>query len=116
MQLMNVHFGGSLHQDIYAFNSAAIDHGDSSKAALHEIHIVEDSLLFSALGEKVVVASRHHQAVNRLAPNFKVVARSQDDIIEAIESQNFLGVEWHPEADSTGTAIYSMLVKKAAHK
>ena len=113
MQLMNVHFGGSLHQDIYAFNPAALNHGDSHKAALHEIHLAEDSLLFSALGAKAVVASRHHQAVNRVAPNFQVVAKSEDQIIEAIESQNLIGVEWHPEADATGAPIYSMLVRKA---
>jgi putative glutamine amidotransferase len=113
MQLMNVHFGGSLHQDIYAFNKAAIDHGSSGKAALHEIQILEGSLLFSALGAKAIVASRHHQAVNRVAPNFAVVAKSSDNLIEAIESQNLIGVEWHPEADQTGKAIYSMLVRKA---
>ncbi len=113
MQLMNVHFGGSLHQDIYAFNKAILDHGSSDKAALHDIEILEDSLLFSALGAKAVVASRHHQAVNRVAPNFKIVAQSSDNLIEAIESQNLLGVEWHPEADQTGAAIYSMFIRKA---
>jgi putative glutamine amidotransferase len=116
MQLMNVHFGGSLHQDIYAVNKEALDHGSSGKSAWHEIQILDDSLLFSALGAKALVASRHHQAVNRVAPNFKVVARAQDSIIEAIESQNLLGVEWHPEADQTGEAIYSWLVKKAQHQ
>lgn len=116
MQLMNVHFGGSLYQDIYKSNQEALNHGDSDKAAFHEIQILEDSLLFSALGAKAVVASRHHQAVSKVAPNFTVVAHSPDNIIEAIESGNLIGVEWHPEADATGAAIYSMFVRKAQPK
>ncbi|MEW6130534.1 MAG: gamma-glutamyl-gamma-aminobutyrate hydrolase family protein [Acidobacteriota bacterium] len=113
MQLMNVHFGGSLYQDIYAAHLDAIDHGDSNQATLHEIKIAEPSSLFSALGRKAIVASRHHQAVNQVAADFRVVARSTDGIIEAIESKNMLGVEWHPEADETGEAIYSMLARLA---
>lgn len=116
MQLMNVHFGGSLYQDIYTDHPEALDHGNSNQATLHEITIDEPSWLFSALGRSAMVASRHHQAVNRVAKGFNVVARSADGMIEAIESKNMLGVEWHPEADETGAAIYAMLVRLSQHR
>jgi gamma-glutamyl-gamma-aminobutyrate hydrolase PuuD len=33
--------------------------------------------------------------------------------IEAIEREQLLAVEWHPEADQTGAAIYGLLVERA---
>lgn len=114
MQLMNVHFGGTLHQDIHAFKSDALDHGGGGRLTRHDISILESSTLHAALGPRAMVASIHHQAVNHVAPDFRVVARAEDDIIEAIEWGNLLGVEWHPESDATGDAIYALIVKRAA--
>jgi gamma-glutamyl-gamma-aminobutyrate hydrolase PuuD len=113
MQLMKVHFGGSLHQDIAAAHEKAFDHGGMGRLTTHEIHIREDSRLFPAIGAKASVSSLHHQAINRLAPGFQIAATAEDGIIEAIECQNLLGVEWHPEADATGEAVYSLLLRKA---
>src|SRR5262249_41558591 len=113
MQLMNVHFGGTLHQDLYAVYKDALDHGTSGQTALHSIAIADNSFLAAALGKNAVVASRHHQAVSRLAKDFRIVAESPDGVIEAIERNNLIGVEWHPESDATGEAIYSMLIERA---
>ena len=45
--------------------------------------------------------SFHHQAIDRVAPSLKVIARSSSDqIVEAIqgEGEDFLvAVQWHPE-------------------
>ncbi len=113
MQLMNVHFGGSLHQDLYAVYKDALDHGTSGQTVLHSIAIAENSWLSAALGKNAIVASRHHQAVYRLAKDFRSIAQSPDGVIEAIERDNFIGVEWHPESDATSDAIYSMLIERA---
>jgi putative glutamine amidotransferase len=113
MQLMNVHFGGALHQDLYAVYKDSLDHGTSGQTALHSIAISEHSFLEAALGRSAIVASRHHQAVSRLAKDFRIVAESPDGVIEAIERHNFIGVEWHPESDATGGAIYALLVERA---
>ncbi len=40
----------------------------------------------------------HHQVVKDKAPGFAVTAVSSDGIIEAIERDNIIGVQWHPEA------------------
>ena len=44
--------------------------------------------------------SYHHQAVKDLAPNLKVMAVSEDGLVEAVykPEQKFLwAVQWHPE-------------------
>ncbi|MBI3650983.1 MAG: gamma-glutamyl-gamma-aminobutyrate hydrolase family protein [Acidobacteria bacterium] len=112
MQLMNVHFGGSLHQDLAARCAEALDHGGFGRLTAHPILIEETSRLFPALGGRAMVSSLHHQAIKNLAPGFRIAASAEDGVIEAIECQNFLGVEWHPEADATSDAIYSLLLQK----
>jgi putative glutamine amidotransferase len=48
-----------------------------------------------------VVNSYHHQAVGRVAPGLRVVARCVDGGVEAVEGAGgfLLGVQWHPERD-----------------
>jgi putative glutamine amidotransferase len=111
MQLMNVHFGGSLYQDISATHENPLDHGGLGRLTSHDIHIHKDSRLFAALGAEARVSSLHHQAINQLAHGFRIAATAGDGIIEAIEFKNLLGVEWHPEADPTGEAVYSLLLQ-----
>lgn len=46
---------------------------------------------------KIEVNSFQHQAINKVAENFKIVATSEDRIVEAIEYKNIVVVQWHPE-------------------
>ena len=114
MQLINVHFGGTLVQDIGTAQPSACDHGGGGRAMAHEIKITDDSFLRPLFGEAVMVGSTHHQAVARVAPGFRVAATAADGVIEAIERDHLLAVEWHPEADQTGAPIYRLLVERAA--
>ena len=113
MQLINVHFGGTLVQDIAAANPAALDHGGGGRSTAHEVEITNGSFLRPLFGETATVGSTHHQAVARLATGFHVAATASDGVIEAIERQHMFAVEWHPEADQTGAAIYRSLVDRA---
>jgi putative glutamine amidotransferase len=113
MQLMNVHFGGSLYQDLSAACENAFDHGGLGRLTSHEIKINKASRLFPLIGAKATVSSLHHQAIKNLAPGFQIAATAEDGVIEAIEFKNLLGVEWHPEADATSEAVYSLLLRKA---
>lgn len=89
MQALNIHFGGELFQDIKNHNL---------KNKEHEIMICDNSFLSEIYDEpEIFVNSLHHQAISILAPNFKVSAKSEDGIIEAIESGNIFGIQWHPE-------------------
>lgn len=91
IQEINVIFGGSLHQRIEGHNLR-----DQS---MHNINIDRDSFLYEVYGrEKLDVNSYHKQAIKDLAECFKVVAISDDGIIEGIEKDNIVAVQWHPEA------------------
>lgn len=97
-----MYFGGNLHQDI----RNPIEHGGTGNKITHRVNIVHESSLFPVLGSKLEVASMHHQCIDRLASKFIRSAYSDDGVIEAIEAENILGLEWHPEADSSGLSIF----------
>ena len=66
-----------------------------------------------------LVNSLHHQAVKKVAPGFRVVARTADGSVEAIESTDYpaAGVQFHPEAltaflaDDFATRIFANLLE-----
>jgi putative glutamine amidotransferase len=116
MQLANLHYGGTLLPDIGDRIAGALDHGGAGRASEHAISIEPGSILFSVLGAAARVCSRHHQAVERVAPGFRPVASASDGVIEAIETEGLLGVEWHPESDATGPAVYRWLVDRARER
>jgi putative glutamine amidotransferase len=105
VQVMNVAFGGTLLQFIPEDVPGAAPHEDegaaNEDAPQHPVRIEAETLLLRLLGtDTAVVNSFHHQAVARLAPGFRVAARSPEGVIEAIERQDhpfYLGVQWHPE-------------------
>ena len=63
-----------------------------------------------------MVNSFHHQAVAEAGDKFRVIAKSPDGIIEAMESSEFksiLGVQWHPECLEEGLPLFQWLVNEA---
>lgn len=114
-QLLNVHYGGTLFQDIATDCHSQLSHGTSDKASMHEV-VFEDDFLGFKKGEKKIVAARHHQAIHQLADGFKVIARSNDGGIEAIAGRGHYGVQWHSESDDTADKIYGEFVKVCANQ
>lgn len=89
IQSINVCFGGSLYQDI---------EGHNLENQFHDIILQEKSFLYEVYNiNKISVNSFHHQAIKDTANGFKITAKSEDNIIEAIEKDNIVGVQWHPE-------------------
>jgi gamma-glutamyl-gamma-aminobutyrate hydrolase PuuD len=107
VQVLNVAAGGTLVQDIPSAIETELDHRiqEPKHAPAHGVRVAPDTVLASTLGagrqlDTCTVNSRHHQAVDRVAPSFIVSAVSTDGIVEAIErpeSQFCVGVQWHPE-------------------
>lgn len=102
MQVINVALGGTLYQDLSEDPQAKLKHNQQAPGNLptHHVNIQSDSMLSSLIGERSYVNSRHHQALHQLAPALKTVAKSDDGVIEAVESKmntQILGVQWHPE-------------------
>lgn len=110
MQLMNLHFGGTLHVDLKARPEAvgtrAIDHGSSAQPAKHGLRISKQSAFFGGWEPPESVSSSHQQAVSRVAPGFVASAWADDGVIEAIERGPLVGVEWHPESDASADHVY----------
>lgn len=104
MQVINVAYGGDLWQDLPSqFSDKSINHNilTDREKAVHNVHIEKDSVLSEIFGaDDIGVNSRHHQAVRKIAPGFKVTATATDGVVEAIEAypeRRILGVQWHPE-------------------
>lgn len=115
MQLLNVHLGGTLLQHLpsasTATTSAPVAHGGRGDVGRHSIDVASGTLLSSLVGNSTVVSSSHRQAVARVAPALRVCASAPDGVIEAIEGENVLGVQWHPEIDGTSGAVYGFLTR-----
>jgi putative glutamine amidotransferase len=109
MQVMNVAFGGTLHQHLPDIDGL-LPHGvplDGTEA-MHDVEPVQGSRLSATTKSgPLSCASHHHQGVDRLGEGLTVTGRSVDGVIEAIEldvadQQDewetwMLGVQWHPE-------------------
>lgn len=109
-QLLNVHYGGNLYQDIAKEKDTAHIHGRTEKANVHPLTFTAPFLGF----EKDVVvdaACRHHQAVKDLGKGMEVAAIAGDGMIEAIAGNGHFGVQWHAEADGTAPTIYGNFVE-----
>lgn len=90
LQTLNVYFGGDLNQNI-------LNHKLKDES-MHKIKLAHNSFLSEVYNqEEIQVNSYHRQAIRKLAPNFHIIAVSEDGIIEAIEDRNTIGVQWHPE-------------------
>jgi putative glutamine amidotransferase len=102
IQLVNVAEGGTLFQDLPSEHPSAVTHADPN--GRHALRIEPGSLLHRTVGDPASVNSRHHQAVQALAPGLRAVAWAEDDVIEGVELRErgaswLLAVQWHPEDD-----------------
>ena len=92
IQILNVVFGGSLHQNIEAH---CFD-----RAGRHTVAINKGNIIYDVYGGNAAVSSTHHQAVKQIAPPFTVAAKADDGTIEAVyhtENPKITGIQWHPE-------------------
>ncbi len=103
LQVMNVAFGGTLHQDLNRLPGNLLQHVQKSYryAATHTVELVEGTLLQGLFGTpEILTNSFHHQAVKDLAPRFRINARAKDGVVEGFENTDgafALAVQWHPE-------------------
>lgn len=107
-QLLNVHYGGTLYQDI-ATQCKAKPHGTSSKAVMEDVAFSEKVLGF-AKDARQTVGHRHHQAIAKLGKGLRVVAMADDGTIEAVAGNGHVGIQWHPEADGSADQVYGPFV------
>ena len=136
IQTLAMALGGHVCQDISLSpnpspkREGSINHSQEEErnVATHNVFIEKDSTLYNLYRDsgsplplegvrgRLSVNSFHHQAVDETGPRFRVIARSDDGIIEAMESKEYksiLGVQWHPECLDDGLPIFQWLVGEA---
>lgn len=119
MQLLNVAYGGTLHQHL-----PDVLHHDEHRAlpasfARHDVRLEPGSLAAAATGNATeAVLSHHHQGPDRIGEGLLVTGRATlDDTPEAIEDPSarfLLGVLWHPEEDERSRVVGALV--RAAHE
>jgi putative glutamine amidotransferase len=112
LQVLTVADGGSLIADLG-------EHQPHVRPEIgHPATTTPGSLTAALLGNYPTVSSLHRQAADRLGDGWSATARAEDDVIEAAEwvgnEWPALGVQWHPELDATGPALFRWLVERAA--
>jgi len=104
LQVVNVALGGTLVQDIPSELPSPVVHQRSREEKTrrdHAVTIAPGTRLAAIAGlSQAHVNSRHHQAIERVAPGLAVSATAPDGVPEAIEAPGdgwLLAVQWHPE-------------------
>ena len=129
LHVANVAFGGSLIQDLacemnerYTLHHQQVkEDGEERTTAVleHAVDVEPDSALAKLLGAtRFPTNSMHHQAVKDVAPSLRVVARTPDGVIEALDADFehpfFYAVQWHPEElhdDPVSVTLFGSLVE-----
>jgi putative glutamine amidotransferase len=102
MQLLNVHFGGTLHQHL-SDDPARFQHdiANPSPEPAHSVVVSESSVLAGYLDSaRVEVNSHHHQGLDTVAGALEEVGWAEDGVVEAVVAREYtwvVGVQWHPE-------------------
>lgn len=118
MQFLNVYDGGNLYQDIATDLPNSLNHESSNDVEdlehkAHALEIEKDSKLYKILGTtNLPTNTHHHQAIKRLGKRLRVSAKSEDGIIEGIETTDdrfIIGVQGHPESLGLVTPAWEKL-------
>lgn len=122
-QVVNVAFGGTLHQHLPgALGRGA--HGDPTSGVLvtHGVQVTPGSRLEEAVGAKRLgsCTSIHHQGIDRVGDGLVAVGWSDDGLVEALEPAEGTGwlvaVQWHPEITAASDAEQQALFNAFAHQ
>jgi putative glutamine amidotransferase len=117
-QALNVARGGTLHQHVDGHRQDEL-----ATVPTHVLGVEQRSRLaeITGSGAQLAVNTFHHQAVDVVGAGLRVVARSADGIVEAIEDRTrtlVLGVQWHAESlieRAEHAALFAALVEATAH-
>jgi len=117
MQVMAVAAGGSLEQHL----PDRLGHQEHSPSpgmyGEHPVEIAPGSRLHDILGDRVTVATYHHQGVES-SPGYESVGWSTDGVMEAFEdtaARFRLAVQWHPEVGED-PRLFEALVSTARRR
>lgn len=104
LQILNVAQGGSLIADLPTQRPSKVFHQcENSDTCFHFVKFSNSYFLNNCNNKICKVNTNHHQGIDRLSPDFRAIAYSDDSLIEAFEPNDMLkynfvlAVQWHPE-------------------
>lgn len=120
-QLLNVATGGTLIEHLPdRVGEEVVHQGAGEEGVVHPVEITRDSRLADILGvEPLETVSKHHQAVDVIPAEWRIVARAPDGVVEALEHRShpwMIAVQWHPELSLSETRhlnLFKALVEEA---
>lgn len=105
MQTLGLLGGATLLQHLPEDRPGCQEHRNGAE---HDIQPEAGSKLATVMGiSPLPVVSRHHQALDEVPEPWRVAARDEQGLVEAIENPTMtyaLGVQWHPELSPAGSA------------
>lgn len=120
LQIVNVAFGGTLHQDLPDHPKDLVGR---AFAGHYRTSITVGSRLHEIVGtDELVVNSLHHQGVDALGTGLQIAASAGDGVVESIESTSetweMVAVQWHPECLRTrhSEALFAWLAEAALRR
>jgi len=120
LQILNVAFGGTLIPHLPDHVGDRVKHRLPPREPVrHSVRVTPGSKLANALGAvEVETSSWHHQAADRVADRFVVVAESEDGVVEGIEDPShpwLVAVQWHPEHTAAEDPVQQRLFDSFAN-
>ncbi len=121
LQVLNVHAGGTLHQDVPEHARYDVDPGTRTHDVFFETNsrlgLMYSNRSTSGAVERGIaeVNSLHHQTVDAVGEGLLVSARAIDGTVEGLEmaGADVIAVQWHPEMLDEPEPVFEWLVKRA---
>lgn len=118
LQLINVAMGGTLHQHLPEALGTERYRIGGGVFAENTVEVDAETRLAGLVGAgPLTVHSYHHQGVDRVAEGLRVTARTDDGLVQAVETVGddyLVAVQWHPEENAEDRRLFLGLVAAAA--
>jgi putative glutamine amidotransferase len=113
VQILNVALGGTLISDLFSQGFSQNHRIERGVFNDHSVSFEPGTAIHSMYGPTADVPSHHHQAIDGIGGGLVVTGRSEDGVIEAVQSMDHsfvLGVQWHPE-EGKDLVLFEALVR-----
>lgn len=114
LQVINVFFGGTLIQDLSGHSMVR------GADRYHSVNTADKDLLHLCGGERILVNSAHHQAIDRIGEGLRAIQWAEDGTVEAVrhEMLPILAVQWHPErlGMPVGNRLFQYFLKSGFYR
>lgn len=104
--------------DFTILNKSNIKHHQRDKKYVHKVYIDRKSKLYEIIKEDCIYVNSKHNYIVPYVKNFKIVAHSSDNVIEAVEygdKKFVVGLQWHPETmldyDKYACKVFDYFIK-----